>query len=404
MALANHGGGYLIIGLQPQNGQSTSVEPEEKTLSEHWTPDAVNAIVKKFAEPGFHCSVRMVPHPVTKVVHPIIGVPAGTVPIRCKSDFENIVREHTYYIRRPGPESGQPLTATEWEQFINRCIRVGRGSLLSAFREIMDGTASTNPSKDLGERLDEWLATSVASHKAILDENDCPPDDPTRMPLGRFEFASIFTEETDEEGFGELRRHLEQASRTAHSGWPPFVHLHHVDHRPALRDNAIQAWLGRNEAIRDPAHSDYWRAGPSGELYLTRGFQEDAWNGVTPGSTIDWRVPIFRVGECLAFLQQFAAFQDRLASDALIQVKYTGLRNRICAPLGNSYILGRAGRAASQEDTYTKRLIITPAKISDNLPELVRAILADLYLLFGFYEPPRALYNNTLEPITRGPS
>src|SRR5260370_2995144 len=72
LALANHGGGFVIVGFE-----------EEKPL---WLPklprpdyrydqDLVNGIVKSYAEPTFHCDFSEVTQRSTGNTFPVIFVP-----------------------------------------------------------------------------------------------------------------------------------------------------------------------------------------------------------------------------------------------------------------------------------------------------------------------------------------
>ena len=56
IALANHGGGVLIIGFDT-DGDPAENRPEEFGS---YSQDAVNDVVDRFADPGFHCTVQMV--------------------------------------------------------------------------------------------------------------------------------------------------------------------------------------------------------------------------------------------------------------------------------------------------------------------------------------------------------
>ena len=106
IALANHGGGYLIIGFDEQeDGSYTPAEPRPESLN-GFNTDAINAIVGRYAEPAFHCTTHLVQHPLLglELEFPVVRVPGSTTPIRSKRDGPKgqKIKQNCYYIRRPG--------------------------------------------------------------------------------------------------------------------------------------------------------------------------------------------------------------------------------------------------------------------------------------------------------------
>src|ERR1700730_13436478 len=58
LALANHGGGFVLIGFSetPKGGPPAPNSPANLSW---YTPDTVNAVVLAYAEPSFHCDVHI---------------------------------------------------------------------------------------------------------------------------------------------------------------------------------------------------------------------------------------------------------------------------------------------------------------------------------------------------------
>lgn len=85
IAIANHGGGYIIIGMRDKREQLISESrPDEIPAI---TQDTVNAAIQRFATPEFHCEVYAVRHPETLADHSVIVVPGGmTEPVMSKRD------------------------------------------------------------------------------------------------------------------------------------------------------------------------------------------------------------------------------------------------------------------------------------------------------------------------------
>src|SRR5437870_2139617 len=76
LALANHGGGYVLNGFQNAGVPCPPAMPRPPDLSDY-EPDVINGIVAKYARPAFHCRVLHLPFPPTGEVFPLIEVPGG---------------------------------------------------------------------------------------------------------------------------------------------------------------------------------------------------------------------------------------------------------------------------------------------------------------------------------------
>src|SRR3546814_2345466 len=63
------------------------------------------------------------------------------------------------------------------------------------------------------------------------------------------------------------------------TGWPPFWFPTREAIRPREVDGLVECWLAPQgdeveRGFNDPAHCDFWRAAPSGRMFLIRGYQE----------------------------------------------------------------------------------------------------------------------------------
>ena len=140
LGLANHGGGFVIIGLL--EGATGGIEAPSRPASlAAYNPNSVNAVVSGYAEPVFHCDVQIVAAP-SGLQYPIISVPGGhRVPIRSRRDGPNgeTIKQNCYYIRRPGPQSEPPQSGREWDDLIRRCIANAREEIIDQMRSIFAG-------------------------------------------------------------------------------------------------------------------------------------------------------------------------------------------------------------------------------------------------------------------------
>lgn len=172
LALANNGGGYLIFGFVDKTGEPDTQRPQNL---QDYSPDTINSIVRRFADPAFQCDVYHIAHPVTAELFPIVRIPGGhEVPIRCKAGCpKKIVDDGRYYTRLPGPESGVPRNHKDWDDIIKRCVFNKKEALLSNIRSML--TVGPQPDKlapqNLEEHLRNWITSSEEAWNINLSRN-----------------------------------------------------------------------------------------------------------------------------------------------------------------------------------------------------------------------------------------
>jgi hypothetical protein len=402
LALANHGGGFLILGLAEIGTSVVPATPRPTTLNAY-TQDQINGIVQSYAEPPFHCAVYHLSGP-DGGIYPIVVVPGGhRVPVRARrgSPGNVTVQQNAIYVRRPGPKSETPQNAQDWDALFTRCLDARRDELLDRMRDLLTGVPSTSSLAgadesarplNLGEntKLATWVNTCRARWHALTEP--FAADDPRRCPLGHYWFAYELR--------GDLRRiggeeFLETLTRSVarHTGWPPWWVPTRSGIAPYMRDNVVECWLGRDDdgAFRDPAHSDFWRVSPDGLAFLLRGHQEDGpeivQRGFEPGRVFDVSIPIWRVGEALLHAERFASNMADGPVTVVFRAHYDGLDGRELVDVERRRNL-RDGRISHQNE-ITLETIVEKQAISPNLPEIVHGLLEPLYSLFDFF-PLRA--------------
>lgn len=403
IALANHGGGYIIIGLEEQEHQFVaSNRPDD--LPEI-TQDAVNAAVRRFATPEFHCKTFSVPHPDTGTVHPIVVVPGDmTEPIMSKRECNGVIGQNRCYIRKPGPRSEEPQTAEEWRTILQRCVRAGREDMLEAIRSIVSGRVDPIvPARDACADLHAFVEAARTRWQEVTA--NMPPNAPARFPQGYYEMGFSLVGAKSAPNLSVLKDRLDVARQIRLTGWSTFLSMTKHGLAPYAYESLIEAWVGNpvggHTMSGEPADKDFWRASPDGKLYTIRGYTEDgmADRGVNPGSTIDVTLPVWRVGEGVLFAARLAeTFED--VKTIAIECRFTGLRNR--------KLVSVTGRRAmfdnrvSQTDSITLTAAATPAQISDNLVEIMHVLLVPLYERFDFFRLPFELVDAELARLKHG--
>ena len=402
LALANHGGGRVILGLK-ENSSGFTADSEPPSTLDAYTQDAINGIVQRYAEPAFHCSVHHIRHPSSGCIHPIIGVPGGhRVPIRAKRSGPNdrIVKAHAIYIRRPGPESAEPLTASEWDQLFKRCVDGRRDELLDQIRNIVLGGPLPKAESNEVSSLERWTRRCEDAWEQRIEA--LPPDSPRRLPCGSYTFMYHIDGAT-RLPLADLLKVLCDAPRL--TGWNTWWVPTHPAIAPRPVDSTIECWIGGDDRDhhehRDAAHSDFWRISPNGFAFLRRGYQEDgdhaAKDRIASGTCFDATLPIWRVGEGLLHAAYLAGCLD--GTSISFSARYTGLRGRqLVQWAGSIEHLGWAG-GVSQDDSITLTTLVDVSSVGANLVDVVHRLLSPLHELFNFTRLPVDIVGHELRRL-----
>lgn len=397
VALGNHGGGAIIIGLEETDDGVVPAAGRPENLA-GYTPDTVNAVVNRYVEPPYHCDVQVVTSPQDGQEYPIITVPGGhTFPIRSRRAGPDgqAMQANTYYIRRPGPQSEPPQSGQEWDNLIRQCVTNARDDLLNRFRLLMAGEAAAPEQETELERVNRWFTASLQRWEELA--GGLPADHPARLPHGRYAIAyQLLSEDLEPRRGRELLEAL-RAGVVRHTGWPPFWVPTREGIAPYLQDGHVECWLGRDGEDRDPGHVDFWRASPDGQLFLLRGYQEDGADNTRtgPGEVFDLTLPTWRLGEVLLHAASMARQFEAPDARIITVVEWTGLEGRTLVAWANSNRHLHDGHRSHQE-AYRANLSVQADQISDALPELVDRMVRPLYELFDFFQLPAALTTQEL--------
>lgn len=403
IALANHGGGYIVVGFRElADGTFEAATPRPANL-DAWAPDAVQSIVAKYVDPAIQCRVTHRAAYVGADRYPIIAVPGRhRVPIRAKagSPDGNKLVPHRIYIRRPGPSSEEPKTAEEWDRLMEKCVQSRQAELLDAMRSIMAGVIpSTSPKEPTrADQLKAFAQTAVERWRGRVAS--LPKDAPPRMPLGHYDIAVAIDGQFEAKTLSDLRDTISTAVRN-HSGWPPFLTLNRVPFSPKPADGAVEFWRGPDTdgSFDRPAHHDFWRISPDGLLFTRRGFQEDggAHDDITPGTTFDITSPTWRVGEAILEASYIArALQAAGDTNLICSCSFSGLKGRTLVSRGNPNRI-IFDTWTTEQETHEATQTVALNALPQALPEVVYAMLAPLYELFGFFNLPKRLVEEELK-------
>ena len=406
MALANHGGGFIVLGFKEVNGRMEEAANRPATL-DSYNQDAVNGIVTKYCDPSFHCSVHMVPNP-DGAIFPVVQIPGGhRVPIRARRSgpHGDVFRPNDIYVRMPGPRSETPQSGEDWEALLSRCQWNRRDELLGNIRDLLTGSVSRDESPKGQDGLDAWISRCFDRWASLVET--LPSEVGPRFPHGFYNYAYEIVGDvrpTALSGLSEIIR----SSSVRYTGWPPFWYPTRAEIEPYPIDGVVECWLGGDTqtptASRDPAHSDFWRISSDGLAYLLRGYQEDRddlrrshLGNVAPGTVLDVTLPVWRAGETLLQAERLASNLCEGPSSIRFAAKYTGLRGRSLVSMSDMRWVPEG--SVSRQAGIDLEIQIDTQTISPNLPEIVHALLHPLYELFGFFDLPMELVVTELKRL-----
>jgi hypothetical protein len=391
IALANHGGGAVLIGYAEQENGSFIPAERPDNLS-GYTSDVINEISRAYLNPPVHCEVRHIEHPDSGFLFPVINVPGGhSIPIMAKRggpQGQSKLQAGRTYIRRVGPTSEEPQSAEEWRALLDRCIRSGREELVDRIRLIVAGQpiASAEPTAD--QELDDWIKQSDARWRELIQH--LPEGHPARFPLGYYRFAYQLRGEFDHPSRADLRDAL-AAAEVYFSGWAHW-RVNRADVRPAV-DDTIECWLGRRDKaeVASPDELDYWRVSIAGKAYSIRGLNEDSHPDLgQPGTGLDITTPTCRLADALTHASNLAGQLGMTAGDIDFDLLWHGLAGRRLVSWRNSArIIWDA--FITQQPQYHRRFSISVESVTGQLPEITDAALRPMYEAFDFFRLPADL-------------
>ncbi|KZL15878.1 RNA-binding domain-containing protein [Pseudovibrio sp. Ad26] len=408
IALANHGGGFILVGLEEREISASEAAGRPPAL-DRYNQDIINGIVSSYCDPEFHCSVHFERHQ-NQSIFPIISVPGGhQVPVRAKRSGPNekTIQKNAIYMRKIGPKSETPQSSREWDELLHKCLLNRREDLFEQIRSIVTGSVRQVDPVANDEALSKWSKRCFARWKSLahhLPDNSAP-----RMPHGYYYFSYELKGDRKELPLSQLPKALQQ-SETRHTGWPPFWYPTKAGITPYPIDNTIECWLGNDAEssfqFDDAAHSDFWRVNPEGFAFLMRGYQEDGddlW-GASPapeaGTMLDVTLPIWRIGETLLHAKRLASHLFDGPTTLHFSAFYSGLEGRSLGVLSKDRVFHEK-RTAHQNSVFLSTHVETQT-IEANLPEIVHPLLSPLYELFDFYEPSIELVATELNRMRSG--
>lgn len=240
--------------------------------------------------------------------------------------------------------------------------------------------------RQTAQDLDQWITASRARWDELCRLN-AAPDDPARLPAGRWSFCYALAEISEQKSLSDLIQIL-NAVRGAESGWPAWWVPTRPEIAPRPYRGEIECWL-RDTYFKDPAHSDFWRVSPKGMLYLLRGYQEDGndWRG-KPGRDLEVNLPLYRVADCLLHAAHFADVTGQADTDILVKIKWEGLLGRSLTARSMMHA-PPINHVAFEDGVEASTTVRAKAILQDlSLAKILEQLTQPLYDTFGFFKLP----------------
>jgi len=379
LALANHGGGVIILGLSEVDGGYIS----EANPYRSYDTDLINSSISQYSEPPFHCELHSIDHPETGNRHFVVVVPDTLrVPVMTKKGSE-IFEPRKVFIRKPGPKSEEIMDAAEWQTVMDKIQRLNSNDL-SKRNELTDQQALT-----------DFQIESHARWRHLSKE--LPNDHLGKLRNGYFEIAFSMLGLEHDLSLNELKSAMNEASAKCSSIYFLFKD---VDRRAKPFGRSIESsfldQLGRPFSMYELS---YWRSTVDAKFYLIRGYQEDA-DDHHP--KFFYTVPIWRIGRSL----DYAATICRLLGENLqfmFSANYTGLIGRELFDTENVRYFGSPFQryVCADSDVALQTIQLSPKRVNDSLPDVLYNLLLPLYEQFSFFELPKDVVAKEVQEMRR---
>jgi len=176
-----------------------------------------------------------------------------------------------------------------------------------------------------------------------------------------------------------------KASKTGRTGWDIGWVPTRTGISPYPFKNGIEVWLAEDGG-KGSAHSDFWRAEPTGRFSLFRGYQEDEadFSVKFEKKLLDFSLVLWRVSEFLLYLENFSKQLRVPAASATVKINWRGLKGRqLC--YHKDYFEIYEGDICLTDTIEVARKVQSCSLIKNNLISDIHEITKPLFESFNFF-------------------
>ncbi len=196
---------------------------------------------------------------------------------------------------------------------------------------------------------------------------------------------------------------IAQKSECHNTGWPIGVVLSKPEYKPVSIADGIRAVIKSRKSFfskEEEYEFDYWAMNNRGHFFFVRSHQEDTSNSQKAEKESRWLwfdIVIWRISEIFCYTSNLCTDLNLKQSDKIkLTLSYEGLRGRDLRVSSTRRAPFVAAKECT-EDKYEKDLELQVIDVMPKLKEHVYQIAKELFGLFDFYKPDRAVVDSIVD-------
>ncbi len=389
-ALCNHGGGFLVFGVQDQTRAPMGETTYER---QSFNQDELAGIVQRYLDP--RPAIRVEEAERDGVRYPVVIVPPhGPRPVIAIADGPQDgagrpigIRKGAVYIRASGPESVSISSPDDWNALFDRCL-ANRADHLGAILR----TALARPGRPLpsaGATLTAAVDATADDFEFQIYELSLPPQyvKSAYSVMG----YSLIREDgglVELHGIRSLNQRVAISMREfAYNGWAPFLPLTFPQRAPQIRTDKL---LGEDQVYLEgmrlsamgtlPGALDYWRIYEAGVAATAQSYREDSHPDGRPSNPpfLNVKLVLWRVHSLLAHAR-LVGQETPGVQQVSVRMDWRGLAGRM---LTWDFRDGYAANGTVVDNRFAKTILLNWADLRYSYFQSLRRVVLPVFDLF----------------------
>jgi hypothetical protein len=411
IAIRNHGGGYIVIGLKDGTGEPDieNAPIDNKSIKRVFHKDKIQGMITKYSSDPFEVTLHYrqakgLDYPI----FPVIEIPSGIkTPVAAKADLKKgggtyLIKANSIYVRTLLSNNTPSTSEANWRDyerlievcFDNREADIGRflrrhvgglsPDLLSQIAAIF--SQAIHPKETTEDKLKAYLQESTQRFEGAVKQKEINLPD-----HGSWEVAMIIDGEVPPYSANTGFLNLLDSANPRYTGWPVWVDsrgFRKEDTRPYVFNGVWEALIVilDSEWGRD---IDFHRLDPAGYFYLRRALEDDISIGPRmpePMTCLEFGLTVVRTAEAIAVGLAFAKAMgcDPEKTQLAFAFQWSKLKGRkLCSWAHPGRYISRHGVAFQNEVTS---FVYVPLDTPDSaIAPYVSKVINQLFEVFeGF--------------------
>lgn len=407
-ALANHGGGYLVFGVD----DTTRTPMGQTTLDRaNFSQARLAEIAERYLDPPPHLDVDEATYEA--VAYPVATVQShGARPVVARRDGPTVdratvgIRQGDVYVRAPGPKSVRARTADDWGPLFERCLAHRSDLLAKMMRQAIARPGKPSPSTRDGLVAKVEIVSADFSAQSRSLAAEAPDADKARVLMAATAHCCLGYALVDGAGeaieLGSLRALVGRAAvgmrqvAQSRDEWTSFLPLTAASRAPQMRattaasgeivDQYLEGMRLPSLAVVHPV-LDYWRVYKSGVAVTAQSYREDHIGELLrEAGYLTVAQTLFRLHSVLAHAR-FVAVETPGVEQVVMRMDWRGLAGR---PLLQSPREGSLARPMAA-DQFVKTLTMAWAELRDRYFDALLGVAMPFFDAFPYegWPPPQ---------------